>query len=66
MEIQSIPSLLPVQAPDSQQNSAQSGISSFKDLLDQALQSVDALQRTRNRRPKAWRQEMPATSMKRS
>ncbi len=48
MEISSLSSLFPVPATetsqDTAQGSAQDGVNSFKDLLDQALQSVDALQ----------------------
>jgi flagellar hook-basal body complex protein FliE len=49
MEIQPISSLMPASSADasgsSTQTPAQDGISSFKDLLDQALQGVDALQK---------------------
>lgn len=45
MEIQPAASLFPTTAPGSQQSSGQGGINSFKHLLDQALNSVDTLQK---------------------
>lgn len=48
MEIQPLSSLIPVTTPDASgsavQSPAKEGIDSFKNLLDQALQGVDALQ----------------------
>jgi len=45
LEIQLVPLLSPTPTTTSQQSPAQDGINSFKDLLDQALQGVDALQK---------------------
>jgi flagellar hook-basal body complex protein FliE len=49
MEIQPLNSLFPVPATEASNsaaaNTTQEGINSFKDMLDQALQGVDALQK---------------------
>ncbi len=45
MEIQFAPLLSPASTTTTQPGSARDGINSFKELLDQALQGVDALQK---------------------
>lgn len=45
MEISSTSLLSSIPAQEPQKSSVREGMSSFKDLLDQALQSVDALQK---------------------
>lgn len=45
MEIQATSLLSPMPAAETQKSTAQEGANSFKDLLDRALQGVDALQK---------------------
>ena len=45
MEIQPLSSLMPAPTADASKDTAQDGVNSFEDLLNQALQGVDALQK---------------------